>query len=69
MPVNADFVSVLEDLDDTPELLEVLPQVSRRFLEGDQDRTQLENGCEVEVPQPYLDPAFKQKAGFAFFFF
>ena len=34
VPFSADLVSVLEDLDDAPGLLEVLPQVSRRFLGG-----------------------------------
>ena len=53
VPVNTDLVSVPEDLDDAPELLEVLPQVSRRSLEADQERMQLEHGCED------LDPAFK----------
>ena len=37
----------------------MLPQVSPRFLEGDPERMMLEHGGEVEVPQIYLDPAFK----------
>ena len=50
VPFNADLVLVPKDLDDAPELLEVLPQVSRLLLEGDRERMQLEHGCEVEVP-------------------
>ena len=53
------YVSLPEDLDDAPELFEGLPQVCRRFLEGDQERMQLEHGCELEVPQPCWDPALK----------
>ena len=59
VPFNADLTSVPQDLDDAPELLEVLPQLCRRYLEDDQDRTQLEHDCEVDVPHPYVDPAFK----------
>ena len=51
------------DMDDAPEILGLLPQSSRRVLEGDQEFMQLEHGCEVEVPQPFLDPAFKHNRG------
>ena len=34
--------------------MEVLPQVSRLYPEGEQERKQLEHNSEVEVPRPYL---------------
>ena len=69
VPFNADLVSVPEDLNAAPKLLEVLPQVSRRFLEGDQERTQLEDGGEAEVSQSCLDPALKHCRRQALLFF
>ena len=41
-----------QDLDNAQELMEVLPQVGRRYLEGDQERMQLDHVNEVEVPHP-----------------
>ena len=69
VPFNADLVSVPEGLDDAPELLEVASASESTFLEGDQERMQLEHGCEVEVPQPHLDPAFKHNRRRALRFF
>ena len=46
VPFDANLLSVLQDLGDAPEFFKVFSQVSRRFLTGEQERMQLEHGCE-----------------------
>ena len=46
VPFDANLLSVPQDLGDAPEFFKVFSQVSRRFLTGEQERMQLEHGCE-----------------------